>query len=451
MSNLKYDTNENPNKAYEWALYSFQQILAILVATILIAQICHTPISSCFVGAGLGTLIYQLCTQFKSPMFLSSCGATSSAVIGALALGNTNNYLAVFIGGIVIALVYIIFAILIEKKGIDFINKLFPPILVGSVTMVIGFNLVGFIPSYVNVGSEFANWNLLVAFVTMLIIVVSSHYFKGFAKTIPFLFGLIGGYLCAVIITVCGIPLINFEIFKQVDRLFCLPDFAFLHFLDCEINWATILQILLLFVPVSICSLLEHYSDHKVLSNIIEKDLTKEPGLSKTLMGNGIASAVGTLTSGLPVTSYGESIATTGFSRVASVKVISLASVIMICLGFILPVQIFLSSIPSCVFGGCSMILYGYIIASGLKTLINNKIDLDNNKNLLIVSAVLTIGVSGVAFTFGTFNFSGVALAMIVGLLLNSLILKNQKQEKNDEQIQQESEIENIEMKDVEL
>lgn len=182
-----------------------------------------------------------------------------------------------------------------------------------------------------------------------------------------------------------------------------------------------------------------------------EKDLTKEPGLSKTLMGNGIASAVGTLTSGLPVTSYGESIATTGFSRVASVKVISLASIIMICLGFILPVQIFLSSIPSCVFGGCSMILYGYIIASGLKTLINNKIDLDNNKNLLIVSAVLTIGVSGVAFTFGTFNFSGVALAMIVGLLLNSLILKNRKQEKNDEQIQQESEIENIEMKDVEL
>lgn len=183
----------------------------------------------------------------------------------------------------------------------------------------------------------------------------------------------------------------------------------------------------MLFAPVAICALLEHYSDHKVLSNIIGTDLTVTPGLDKTLVGDGIASAVGTVVCGLPNTSYGESIATTGFSKVASVRVITVAALLMGLLSFIGPLQAVIQSIPSCVFGGCAMILYGYIACSGLKTIIREKTDLENNKNLIIVSVVLTTGVGGLAITAGTINIAGVALAMILGVVLN-LILKPKKQ-----------------------
>lgn len=407
-----------------------QQIMAILVATILIANICGTPVSSCFLGAGLGTLMYQCITKFKSPIFISSCGATVSAVVGALAIGNGSNYLAVFIGGLVILTIYAIFALVVKIKGIESLNKIFPPIIIGAITIVIGLNLAAFIPTYVDMGGMFSNWKMLVACVTMLIIAISSHYFKGFLKTIPFLIGLIGGYLVALLITLCSgsnIMLIDLSVFKNINSLFSIPDFAFMHFSNNSITFVDVLQVVALFAPVAICALLEHWSDHKVLSNIIGTDLTKTPGLHRTLMGDGVASALGTLVCGLPNTTYGESTATTGFSRVASVWVVTLASFILIGLSFITPVQVFLSSIPSCVFGGCAMILYGYIASSGLKTIINNKIDLDNNKNLIIVSTILTIGVSNVGFVLTkNFTFSGIAFAMIVGVIIN-LILRSKK------------------------
>ena len=178
-------------------------------------------------------------------------------------------------------------------------------------------------------------------------------------------------------------------------------------------------------MPVAICALLEHYSDHKVLSNIIGTDLTEEPGLHRTLLGDGVASALGTAVCGLPNTSYGESIATTGFSRVASVWVITAAAAFLGLLSFIGPVGAAIQTIPSCVFGGCAMILYGFIAASGLKTLITNKVDLENNKNLIVVSVVLTVGVSGLIFLDAAFG--GVALAMVLGVTLN-LVLRDKKE-----------------------
>ena len=184
----------------------------------------------------------------------------------------------------------------------------------------------------------------------------------------------------------------------------------------------------MLFAPVAICALLEHYSDHKVLSNIIGTDLTAEPGLDKTLMGDGIASAVGTVLCGLPNTSYGESIATTGFSKVASVKVITLAAAIMFLLAFVGPLQAVIQSVPSCVFGGCAMILYGYIACSGLKTIMREKTDLENNKNLIIIAVILTTGVGGMFLQLGSFQLAGVALSMILGVILN-LILRVKKEE----------------------
>lgn len=426
-NNLKYDIRDCPKKWYEWILYPIQQVLSVLVATILIANICGTPISSCLVGACIGTLIYQIITKFRSPIFISSCGATVSAVCGALALGNGQNYLAVMIGGLVILVIYASFALFIKFKGIEKFNKLFPPVIVGAITMVIGLNLATFIPTYVHSGSETANWEILVALITMFTVALSSHYFKGFLKTIPFLIGIIVGYAVAGVITACGAArLIEFG---TINSFFQLPDFSFLHYSENELTWSMVLQVIVLFLPVAICAILEHYSDHKTLSNIIGTDLTVEPGLHRTLLGDGVASALGTIICGLPNTSYGESIGTVGFSKVASVWILTIAAGLLGILGFIQPVQVFLNSIPSCVFGGCSMILYGYIAASGLKTLVNNKVDFEDNKNLIVVSVILTVGVGGAMIKItDSFNLSGVAFAMLLGVILN-LILKRKSTE----------------------
>ena len=423
--NLIYDIHESPKTIKEWILYSVQQLLAVFVATILIANICGTPISSCFLGGALGTIIYQLITRFKSPMFISNSGATVSAVIGALALPavGDQNYLMVAVGGLVIAVIYGIVALVIRKYGISAINKIFPPTIVGAVTIVIGANLATFIPTYVQVNGTYNIWGVAVAVATMLVIAISSHYFKGFLKTIPFLIGLVFGYVVCLILSLCGIPIIDWTVFETIKWY---PDLALLKWNVGDFSWTNVGQTVLLFAPVAICALLEHYSDHKVLSNIIGTDLTETPGLDKTLLGDGVASAVGTVMCGLPNTSSGESIATTGFSKVASVRVITLSAILMGVLSFIGPLQAVIQSIPSCVFGGCAMILYGYIACSGLKTLIREKTDLEDNKNLIIISVILTVGIGGLTLTFGTFSFAGVALSMILGVILN-LILKIKK------------------------
>ena len=424
--NLLYDIREVPRSAKEWMLYTLQQVLSILTATILIANICGTPISSCLFGAGVGTLIYQLITKFRSPMFISSCGATVSAVVGALALpsvlGN-GNYLMVTIGGIIIALVYIAFALIVHFKGIEAINRIFPPIIVGPVTMVIGLNLAKFLVGYTSANAAACSpWQVGIAILTAIFIAISSHYFKGFWKTIPFLLGLAFGYILALIVTLVGWEgLIDTNSFSQMQWY---PDFTFLNWRAGDFSWNNLGSTVLLFVPVAVCALLEHYSDHRCLSNIIGTDLTVDPGLDKTLIGDGVASAVGTVVCGLPNTSYGESIATTGFSRVASVWIITAGAAFLILMSFLAPVNAFIQTIPSCVFGGCAMILYGYIAASGLKTLIRSKADLENNKNLIIVSVILTTGVSGIFFL--SQSFAGVSLAMVFGVILN-LILKEGK------------------------
>ena len=426
-NNLVLNTNEKPRSAKEWILYPLQMVMAVFVATVLIATICGTPIDVCLLGGCVGTLIYQCFTKFKSPMFISNSGATVSAVIGALALGTAPNYLAVAIGGIVVALIYILFASIIKWRGIAIFNKVFPATIVGPVTIVIGLNLATFIPSYVGMGNDNAMWGVAIAIITMLVVAITSKFAKGFMKTIPFLLGLLVGYILCLIVELIGWT--SFGIlatWKEIDGFFNVPDFAFLKWNFADFKASMLIDILLLFAPVSICALLEHYSDHKVLSNIIGKDLTEDPGLHRSLMGDGIASMVGTWVCGLPNTSYGESTATIGFSRVASVMVSTVAALFLGSLAFIEPVQVFLRSVPSCVFGGCAMILYGYIACSGLKTLINNKVDLENIKNLIVTSVILTVGVSGIYFFSA--SFTGVSLAMVLGVILNlTLSVKRNK------------------------
>ena len=372
-------------------------------------------------------------------MFISSCGATVSAVIGALALSETGNYLMVFIGGLIILAIYGIFALIIKFTGTKFLNKIFPPTIVGAVTIVIGANLAGFLVSYLGQGGAGSAQAIylgldrgldnvemicavVVALITMFTTAIISHYGYGFMKNIPFLFGLAAGLLAAGIFTLCGVRLLTFDAFNHMEWY---PDLVFLKWHASDWSWANLGKTVLYFVPVAICALLEHYSDHKVLSNIIGTDLTQEPGLHRTLLGDGVASALGTAVGGLPNTSYGESIATTGFSKVASVWVITAAAGLLGLMSFVGPISALVKSIPPAVFGGCAMILYGFIAASGLKTIVNNQVNLDKNKNLIIVSVILTVGISGIFFLDAA--FSGVALAMVLGVILN-LILREKKE-----------------------
>ena len=422
MNNMLYGINDKlPTKRLIVA--ALQQVIACFVATILIPQICGLPIAPAMLGAGIGTLIYQLFTRGQSPMFISSSGAFVAAVIGALALGSAPNYTAVLIGGAIVCIVYCIIGLAINHFGTDWINKLLPPVVIGPIVAVIGLNLATFIPTYFQVNGQYSLLGFGLGMLTLLITALISHYGKGFIKNLPFLFAILIVYCFAAILTLCGIPIINFAAFKGV-RLIQIPDFTFLHL--NAFNWALLPQVLLLFLPLSLVTFSEHTSDHKALSAVINKDLTQEPGLGNTLIGDGVATLFGCFFAGLPNTSYGESVGTTGFSRICSKYVITLAAIIMGIAAFFGPLQAFLVSIPSCIFGGCAAVLYGYITLSGIRTIKDNDIDLNNNKNIIILAAVLTLGVSGAVCNFGVVSIGTTALAMIVGIVLN-LILKEEK------------------------
>ena len=419
---MLYDINDKlPAKRLFVA--AMQQVIACFVATVLIPQICGVPIAPAMLGAALGTLLYQLFTKGQSPMFISSSGAFVAAVMGALALGAAPNYLAVFIGGLMVCLVYFIVGFAINKCGTGWINKVLPPVVIGPIVAVIGLNLATFLPTYFQINGEYSLIGFGLGMLTLLITAIISHYGKGFIKNLPFLVAILIVYAFATILTVCGVPIIDFSVFNGV-RLFQLPDFAFLHFGAWD--WSYLPQILLLFLPLSLVTICEHTSDHKALSAVIGKDLTQHPGLGHTLMGDGAATALGSLIGAMPNTSYGESVGTTGFSKICSKYVITLAAIIMGIAAFIGPLQAFLVSIPSAIFGGCAAILYGYITLSGIRTIKDSNIDLNNNKNVTIIAAVLTLGVSGAVCNFGVVSIGTTALAMIVGIVLN-LILKDKK------------------------
>lgn len=404
---------------------ALQQVIACFVATVLIPQICGVPIAPAMVGAAIGTLIYQLCTRGQSPMFISSSGGFVAAVIGALTIGNAPNFTAVLIGGVIVCLIYCIIGFIINKCGTAWINKLLPPYVIGPVVMVIGLNLATFLPTYFQVNGEYSLIGFGLGMLTLLITAIISHYGKGFIKNLPFLFSILIVYGFSLILTFCGIPIINFEPFHNM-QLFQMPDFAFFHIDFVNFDWNSLPQILLLFAPLSLVCICEHISDHKALSAVIGTDLTQTPGVGRTLIGDGIATAFGTLLGAIPNTSYGESVGTTGFSKICSKYVITLAAIIMGIAAFFGPLQAFLVSLPSSIFGGCAAILYGYITLSGVRTIKDNNLDLNDNKIVTIIAAILTLGVSGAVCDFGVISLGTTALAMIVGIVLN-LVLKNGK------------------------
>lgn len=425
MNDMLYGINDRL-PAKRLIVAALQQVIACFVATILIPQICGVPIAPAMVGAGIGTLVYQLFTHSQSPMFISSSGAFVAAVMGALALGTAPNFTAVAIGGIIVGIVYCIIGSIINHFGTGWINKLLPPVVIGPVVAVIGLNLATFLPTYFQINGQYSLIGFGFGMLTLVITALISHYGKGFIKNLPFLFAILIVYVIASITTaIHHIPLVNFAAFDNV-HLFAMPDFSFFHIDFTTFNWKLLPQILLLFLPLSLVTFSEHISDHKALSAVIGTDLTEYPGLGNTVIGDGIASTVGCFIGALPNTSYGESVGTTGFSKICSKHVIRLAAVIMAIAGFFGPLQAFLVSIPSCIFGGCAAILYGYITLSGIRTIKDSGIDLNNNKNVIILASILTLGVSGVVCNFGVISFGTTALAMIVGIALN-MILKEEK------------------------
>ena len=404
-------------------------VLAVFVATVLIANLCSTPISTALIGAGVGTLVYEIVTKFKSPMYLGSCGATTSAVIGAMIIGgSTANYLAVALGGVLIFAVYLIFALIVHFRGAEWFKKIFPASLIGAVTVVIGLNLAKFIPTYLSQSSgNAAIIGSLIAVFVVIVVAVVNYYGKGFLKTISFLVAILAGFLLALVLELAGVE--NFGIIAAYQdwSWFNPKDFGFMNWSNNAVSWGDIGNIVILFIPVAICAALEHYSDHYALSEIAEQDLMRDPGLSRTLLGNGLASMVGTFIGGQPLTSYGESIGTIGFSKVASVWITTAASGLMILMGFFAPITVFINSIPSEVFAGCAMILYGYIAISGINIL--KTVDLKEQRNLITTSVALTSGISG--FFLGTSALTGVSLAMVLGLIVN-LICRIPKKTKED-------------------
>ena len=391
-------------------LFSLQILLSVFTATALIAQICGVELSGAFIGAGAATIVYSAFTKFKSPMFISNSGAFVAPVLAALAAAG---YTGVFVGGVVAATVYTTFGIIFHFISIDNLYKFMPKVLIGSITVVIGINLMGFIPGYIG---DTGNTGVLIALVTVLAIALSSHYLKGALSMFPFLIGTLIGYVAAI-----PFGLVDFSKFQNI-HLISLPKFAFI---NCRIvDFKTLIPIIIVYIAFTISAICECLSDHAALGGIIGVDLYKTPGLSRIFVGEGMANIVTASFGGLGACSYGEGVAAVGFSKCASVQSTCVAALMMIALGFLEPVQAFIASIPSCVIGGgTACVLYGFISASGIKMLKN--VDLNIQKNLIICSVVLSLGISGVVLGGETFSISGTALALVAGIILN-LVLKEQ-------------------------
>lgn len=341
-------------------------------------------------------------------MYISNSGAFVAPVLLAAAAGGNT---AIIIGGVTACIVYCIFGFIFTKVEVDKLYKYMPKVLIGSVTIVIGINLMGFIPSYIG---DTGNLGLVIALITVLAIALSSHYLKGALSMFPFLIGTLIGYIVSI-----PFGLVDFSVFKGI-HLFTLPTLAITRAFPVE--WKKMLAVIVVYIAYTVSAICECISDHGALGNIIGVDLYKKPGLGRIFIGEGVANLATSICGGLGACSYGEGVGAIGFSKCGSVYTTLGAAIMMILLGFLEPVQAFITSIPSCVIGGgTACVLYGFISASGIKIL--RDVDLVNQKNLIICSVVLSLGISGVVLGNDTFSLTGTALALVVGVILN-LILK---------------------------
>lgn len=414
--NLIVDVNEKP-QLLQWIFLSFQHVFAMFGATILVPMMTDFPVSVALFASGVGTLIYTLCTKRKVPVYLGSSFAYISAVILAVEAMD-GDISAAQTGLILVGLIYVIVAIVIKFIGKDWIDKLLPPIVIGPMIAVIGLGLARSAIKNAGFVVDGPVAPMIVAIVTFLVAALISSQAKGFLKIVPFLIAIVVGY----ILSLC-LGLVDFSAVEKATW-FSIPEFAFPfslgNFKEYKLYFG---PETLAILPVAIVTISEHIGDHTVLGKICGKNFLKDPGLDRTLIGDGVATAVSAFLGGPANTTYGENTGVIGLTKIGSVYVTCGAACIAIILSFCGKVSAIISSIPACVLGGMSILLYGVIASNGLRILIDEQVDLSKQRNLIIASAMLVIGLGGAVFPLGgSATLSGTALAAIVGVLLNLIL-----------------------------
>lgn len=440
--NLIYGIKDKPSFGKVF-LFACQQLLAIMAATIAVPAIVGNGLtaSAALFGAGVGTIVYLLFTKSASPVFLGSSfafiGSMFSAFGGAASV--SVGYWGLIIGSLMAGLVYVVIAIIIKFCGVKWIDNLMPPVIIGPTVAIIGLSLssnaVGdLMKSSVEGGSTYVA--IICGLVTLFVTMICSTYGKKVGKLIPFIIGILAGYALASIFALFGkifnnpaLVIINYSAFKEVHGLFALPNFTFA--LGGKegfsgITGSYLLTIFAAYVPVAFVVFAEHLADHKNLSSIIGVNLLENPGLSRTLLGDGVGSFLGAFFGGCPNTTYGESIGCVAITRNASTITIWGCAFLCMIFSLISPLVAFLESIPNCVMGGVCIALYGFIAVSGFKMF--QTVDLNKNRNLFVASVIFITGVGGMVINFGKVEIRTVACALILGILTN-VVLRGEKDE----------------------
>ena len=416
-------------------LYELSWLWEMLGIALAAAAVCVT----------CAALICKATKRRPNKKMLAVVGAAAFAGAATINLGFTG----LLLGAVFAGLVYVVIAIVVKYCGTKWVNKLMPAVVIGPTVAIIGLSLAGNAVGDLTKGNGSASVNAYVALVcglvTLGVTIAASVYGKKMMKMIPFIIGICAGYAVAAVFTVIGnvadvdaLKVINFTTFKQLTEASAwYPDFTFVHAFKGfkDITGSYIATVAVAYVPVAFVVFAEHIADHKNLSSIIDRDLLTEPGLDKTLLGDGVGSAVGAFFGGCPNTTYGESVGCVAITGNASVYTILTTAIMCVVLAFIYPVMLFIESIPSCVVGGICIALYGFIAVSGLRMF--KHVDLDNSKNLFIVAAILVTGLGGLQLQFGKVTISSIACALILGIIVNA-ILKPAKVEVKKEVILKE-------------
>ena len=456
---LVYQVEDKPSIG-KTVVFAIQQLLAIMAATLVVPVIIGngmSPVAALF-GAGVGTIVYLLFTKFKSPVFLGSSFAFINSMFAAFAGAATValGYLGLILGAVMAGLVYVAISFAVKYAGVNWLNKLMPPVVIGPTVAIIGLSLAGNaigdlqnggVKNLLNQSVASPLLCVLCGLVTLFTVIICSSFGKKMVKLIPFIIGILAGYVVAVIFTIIGnladveaLQIVSFQSFKnltadgvKLSTFISFPDFTFLKAFGAfgELSGEYIGTIAAAYIPVAFVVFAEHVADHKNISSIIERDLLSEPGLDKTLLGDGVGSMAGAFFGGCPNTTYGESVACVAISGNASVITIVFAAIGAILISFLSPFVAFVNSIPSCVMGGVCVALYGFIAVSGLKMIA--KVDLGLNKNLFVVSTILICGIGGLALTFGKVTITSIATALILGIIVN-LVLRNSKEGEETEE-----------------
>lgn len=445
---LVYDVHEKP-KFGQLIVFAIQQLLAILAATIAVPTIIGNGMSqsAALFGAGVGTIVYLLFTKFRSPVFLGSSFAFIGSMLAAFAGGVSASagFLGLIIGALFAGLVYVVIAIIVKLVGVAWINKIMPAVVIGPTVAIIGLSLAGNAVGDLTNGSVLKDGEsiaspyiaLICGLVTLFVVILCSVKGKKMMKLIPFIIGIAAGYIVATIFTLIGsytgndaLMVIDFSKFANMQWY---PDFTFMEVLKGNFDfgeggnlWSYVGTVAVAYVPVAFVVFAEHIADHKNLSSVINKDLLEDPGLHRTLLGDGVGSIVGAIFGGCPNTTYGESVGCVALTGNASVVTILATAIIAILASFFAPFVTLLATIPACVMGGVCITLYGFIAVSGLKML--QEVDLGQNKNIFTASTILITGIGGLTLTFGKVTLTSIACALILGILVN-LLVKDAKDE----------------------